>query len=129
MKLLTDGRQITVNAADTLPLVEVDAALVQMVITHLIANALKYSPPGSPIAVGARIGTNSSGTNGAADDKVIIYVADRGPGIAEDEQPRIFEKFYRWQRGEYATSLAPEWGFGDCASHPPRAWRGDMGGQ
>lgn len=44
MKSLTDGRQITDTAADDLPLVWVDAALIQMVITHLIDNALKYSP-------------------------------------------------------------------------------------
>jgi signal transduction histidine kinase len=56
-----------------------------MVIAHLIDNALKYSPAGSAISVGAR----------TAEDKVIICVIDRGPGITEDEQPRIFEKFYR----------------------------------
>ena len=89
MKSLTDGRQITVNAADDLPLVSVDAELIQMVITHLIDNALKYSPPGSPLAIAARA------SEIAAQKKVVVYVADRGPGIAEEEQPRIFEKFYR----------------------------------
>ena len=89
MKSLTDGRQITVTAADDLPLASVDADLIRMVITHLIDNALKYSPPGSPLAIGARVGET------AAHNKVIVYVTDRGPGIAEEEQPRIFEKFYR----------------------------------
>jgi two-component system, OmpR family, sensor histidine kinase KdpD len=89
MQSLTDERKITVTAADDLPLVWVDAELIQMVITHLIDNALKYSPPGSPLAIGARAGEN------AGQNKVIVYVVDHGPGIAEDEQPRIFEKFYR----------------------------------
>jgi two-component system sensor histidine kinase KdpD len=89
MKSLTDGRQITVAAADDLPLVWVDADLIRMVITHLIDNALKYSPPGSPLAVGARA------VQHAGENKVIVYVVDQGPGIAEDERPRIFEKFYR----------------------------------
>jgi len=89
MKSLTDGRQITVSAADDLPQVWVDADLIRMVITHLIDNALKYSPPGSPLAIGARAGENTG------ENKVIVYVVDQGPGIAEDEQPRIFEKFYR----------------------------------
>jgi two-component system sensor histidine kinase KdpD len=89
MKSLTDGRQITVTAADDLPQVWVDAELIQMVITHLIDNALKYSPPGSPLALGARAGEIP------AQNKVIVYVADCGPGIAAEEQPRIFEKFYR----------------------------------
>ena len=85
MKALTDGREIKVSAMDDLPPVWVDAELIQMVIAHLIDNALKYSSSGSPISIGARAGEN----------KVIIYVMDRGPGIAEDEQQRIFEKFYR----------------------------------
>ena len=85
MKALTDGREITVSVTDDLPLVWVDADLIQMVIAHLIDNALKYSSPSSPISIGAR----------ADDNKVIIYVNDRGPGITEDEQLRIFEKFYR----------------------------------
>ena len=89
MKSLTDERHITVTAADDLPLVWVDAELIQMVITHLIDNALKYSPPGSPLAIGARAAEY------AGENKVIVYVVDQGPGIAEDEHPRIFEKFYR----------------------------------
>jgi len=63
----------------------VDADLVQIVITHLLDNALKYSPSSSLIAIDACSG----------DRHVIIRVADRGPGIEEDEQSRIFEKFYR----------------------------------
>jgi two-component system, OmpR family, sensor histidine kinase KdpD len=85
MKALTDGRQIKVSATDDLPLVWVDADLIQMMISHLIENALKYSSPSSPISIGARADGN----------KVIIYVNDRGPGITEGEQSRIFDKFYR----------------------------------
>jgi two-component system sensor histidine kinase KdpD len=89
MKSLTDERQIAVRTAEDLPPVWVDADLIRMVISHLIDNALKYSPPGSPLAIGARAGEI------AGENKVIVYVVDHGPGIAEDEQPRIFEKFYR----------------------------------
>jgi len=85
MKSLTDGREIKVCIADELPLVSVDAELVQMVIAHLIDNALKYSPRGAPISIGARL----------SDGRAVIYVADRGPGITQEEQSRIFDKFYR----------------------------------
>jgi two-component system sensor histidine kinase KdpD len=85
MKSVTDGREIKVSVAQDLPLVWVDAELIQMVINHLIDNALKYSAQGSPIEIGAR----------ADDSTVLIYVKDQGAGIAEDEQSRIFEKFYR----------------------------------
>ena len=85
MKALADGREIEISVTDDLPPVWVDADLVQMVISHLIDNALKYSAPSSPISIRAR----------ADEGKVIIHVIDRGQGIAEDEQSRIFEKFYR----------------------------------
>jgi two-component system, OmpR family, sensor histidine kinase KdpD len=85
MKTLTEGREINVSVADDLPLVRVDAELTQMVIAQLIDNALKYSFPNSPISIRAHV----------AGDKVIISVIDQGRGISEDEQGRIFEKFYR----------------------------------
>jgi len=90
-KPLTAGRNLEVQAADDLPLVLVDAELIQMVITHLIDNAVKYSPPGSPILIGAR----------ASETGVIIHVTDQGPGITEDDQSRIFDKFYRGSKGQH----------------------------
>jgi two-component system sensor histidine kinase KdpD len=85
MKALTDGRQINVSAGAELPPVWVDAELIGMVIAHLIDNALKYSPAGTPISIAAS----------AADSKVIVSVADAGGGIREEDQSRIFDKFYR----------------------------------
>ena len=85
MKSLTDGREIKVCIAEDLPLVSVDAELVQMVIAHLLDNALKYSPPSAPISIGTRL----------TEGNVVIYVMDRGSGIPPEEQSRIFDKFYR----------------------------------
>jgi two-component system sensor histidine kinase KdpD len=85
MKSFTDDREINVSVADNLPPVWVDAELIQMVITHLLDNALKYSRSGSPILICAQ----------HSQDRVVICVADQGPGITEEEQSRIFEKFYR----------------------------------
>ena len=91
MKSLTDGREIKVCVAEELPLVSVDAELVQMVIAHLIDNALKYSPRGTPISIGARM----------SDGHAIIYVADLGAGISAEEQSRIFDKFYRGPKEQH----------------------------
>jgi two-component system, OmpR family, sensor histidine kinase KdpD len=85
MKSFTDGREVTVSVADNLPPVWVDAELIQMVITHLLDNALKYSPSDSPIVISAQ----------HRQDRVVISVANQGPGLTEEEQSRIFEKFYR----------------------------------
>ena len=90
-KSLTDGRDLKLEVADDLPLVFVDAELIQMVIAHLIDNAVKYTPQGSPIVIGAH----------ASEKGVIIHVTDQGPGITQDEQSRIFEKFYRGSRGQH----------------------------
>ena len=91
MKSLTDGRELKVEAAEGLPLVLVDAELIHMVIAHLIDNAVKYTPQGSPIVMGAH----------ASERGVIIHVTDQGPGITRDEQSQIFEKFYRGSRGQH----------------------------
>ncbi|MGA9882382.1 MAG: ATP-binding protein [Candidatus Acidiferrales bacterium] len=85
MKSLMDGREINVSVADDLPPVRVDADLIQMVIAHLLDNALKYSLSGTPVSVAAK----------QQDARVVVSVADRGSGIPEQEQPRIFDKFYR----------------------------------
>jgi len=85
IKALTDGRRIDVSIPDDVPLVRVDVELIQMAIAHLLHNALKYSPRESAISVSAR----------TEEGKVILQVRDNGPGIPEEEQGRIFEKFYR----------------------------------
>jgi two-component system sensor histidine kinase KdpD len=85
MKSLTDERDIRVDVPEDLPPVRVDAELIQVVLTHLLDNSFKYSPRSSPIHIGARLG----------DGKVILYLADKGEGIHEEELEKIFEKFYR----------------------------------
>ena len=85
MKSVLEGREIKVSVPDGLPPVWVDAELIRIVLTHLLDNALKYSPATSPIGIDAY----------SRDNRVILQVTDRGPGIGEEEQLRIFEKFYR----------------------------------
>ena len=80
-----EGRGISVKIPAGLPPVWVDRELMEVALRQLIDNALKYSPHDSPVCVEAE---EDSG-------RVIVSVADRGPGIPEAEQPRIFEKFYR----------------------------------
>jgi two-component system sensor histidine kinase KdpD len=82
-----EGRELKLLANDGLPKVSADQELVSLAVRQLIDNALKYSPPGSPIDVTAAL----------KDDQVIIHVRDRGPGIPDRERERIFDKFYRPQ--------------------------------
>jgi len=85
MKSATDGREVELSLPDDLPSVLVDPELIQLVFRHLIDNALKYSPVGSPIAVGAR-------SDGGF---VALSIRNQGEGIPEWERSRIFDKFYR----------------------------------
>jgi two-component system sensor histidine kinase KdpD len=85
MRSMLDERKVDVIVPDDLPPVRVDSELIQVVLTHLLDNALKYSPPDDPITIGARLG----------EGRVIMYLADKGQGISEPEQAQVFEKFYR----------------------------------
>lgn len=62
-----------------------DAQVLSEAVGNLIANAIAYSPRGSSVGVGVK----------AADGVVEIAVTDRGIGIAEGDQERVFERFYR----------------------------------
>lgn len=76
---------------ERLPEVRVDMDRIAEVLNHLLENAAKYSPEGSPITVSAEV-------HGRV---VEISVADRGPGIDDLEQSLVFEKFYRGRDQRY----------------------------
>jgi K+-sensing histidine kinase KdpD len=82
---LLQGRKVSLHLPTDLPPVELDYLQVDQVLTNLIENAVRYTPPESPIDVSAEL----------SDDEILIKVADRGPGIPEGDYERIFDKFYR----------------------------------
>jgi two-component system, OmpR family, sensor histidine kinase KdpD len=77
--------RIVVDLAPDLPMLELDAVLLEQVLVNLLDNAAKYAPPASTVTLeGRRCG-----------DAVALTVADEGPGLAPGDVARIFEKFYR----------------------------------
>ena len=62
-----------------------DQVRIHQVVANLLSNARSHTPVGTPIHVAVR----------ASDNGVEIAVSDEGPGLSEDDQRRIFERFYR----------------------------------
>ena len=81
---LRDHR-LRVRLPRDLPPVFAEPGQIERVVTNLVENAARYSPPGTPISVEAR----SERSN------VVVWVVDRGPGIPNDRTEQIFEKFVR----------------------------------
>ncbi|HLK69329.1 MAG TPA: ATP-binding protein [Bryobacteraceae bacterium] len=86
-------RRVTVNAAESLPPAEADREFAEQVLKQFVENAVKYSPPGSPVTISANL----------QGGKIVIGVADRGPGIEENERSRIFDKFFRGRQHRFET--------------------------
>jgi len=84
-----DTQRIRIEAADGLPPVSADPNRLERILVNLLSNALKYSPPGSPVTVSLQ----------QQNGEIITSVADRGPGIAPEEIPRLFQRFYRAAAG------------------------------
>jgi two-component system phosphate regulon sensor histidine kinase PhoR len=76
---------IEVAAGPPVPAIPSDRDRVRQVLVNLVENAIKYSPEGGRVEVGAV----------AADKMVRFFVRDEGLGVPEEEQRRIFDKFYR----------------------------------
>jgi two-component system sensor histidine kinase KdpD len=87
------GRPLTMHVPADLPSAEADRDFAAQVVKQFVENALKYSPEGSPLEISAEL----------KGGKIVIGVADRGPGIEENERPRIFDKFYRGRRHRFDT--------------------------
>ncbi len=87
--LLRDHRVVTAVAPD-LPPVDIDFVLGEQALFNLLDNAAKYTPTGTVIDLSAR----------AEADNVVLSVRDEGPGLAAEDLPHVFEKFYRSSEGD-----------------------------
>lgn len=75
---------LRVEQEDDLLMARIDARLILQVLTNLVDNAVKYTPPGSEIAVRTL----------RRDGMVVVEVADTGPGIPDADKEKVFEMFY-----------------------------------
>jgi signal transduction histidine kinase len=91
-----EEKQIALEAqiADDLPTVAVDPQRIEQVLLNLLDNACRYTPPGGKIVLSAY----------REDGAVHVSVRDGGPGIAPEDLPHIFERFYRGDKSHARSS-------------------------
>lgn len=83
-----DGLALALEYPDGLPLTRVDAGLIERALANLLDNALRVTPAGGQVLVRVL----------RAGDGVRLEVSDTGPGVAAEDQPRVFERFYQASR-------------------------------
>jgi signal transduction histidine kinase len=93
---------LKIDLSPTLPLFKSDLSSIKRILTELLNNACKYTPPGEEIGI----------TASAGDQQIQLKIHNTGIEIPSDEQQRVFDKFYRipnldpWQYGGTGIGLA-----------------------
>jgi len=95
-KAHSKGQILKVSVPEGLPEVSCDADMIQRVLINLIGNAVKHTPAGTTIVVGARQ---------VNEKEVLFWVQDNGPGIPREKQEHIFDKYARATTGVHGLGL------------------------
>ena len=109
------AHRVAFHGPHDLPVASGDEELIEQVVRNLVENAAKYSPDGGAITLHAE----------GADDGLIVRVADEGPGIAPEEQAKIFGRFHRASSGTQGMGL----GLYLWPAARGGAWRAHLGGE
>ena len=80
-----NGREVKLDVPESIPLAFVDHTLIEQAVAKLIANAISHASSRSPIEIDSEY----------QEDRLIISVSDRGPGLDPESMEQVFEKFYR----------------------------------
>jgi two-component system phosphate regulon sensor histidine kinase PhoR len=87
--LQNNGFSFSINSENNLPLIDADSEAISEALINLIDNAVKYSSEQKEIII----------NTGRSDGKIFVEVQDKGIGISQENQKRIYEKFFRVSTG------------------------------
>ena len=108
------GLRLLPDVPPDIPPVSLDVTRISQVFANLIGNALKFTESGGSISVRVR----------RVDGRVIVSVSDTGRGVAEDDLPRLFDRFWQASRGDLkrGTGLGLAIAKGIVEAHGGRIW-------
>jgi K+-sensing histidine kinase KdpD len=92
----SSNHKINVDFPENFPVVTGDETRLEQVLSNLVSNAIKYSPQGGEIQI----------TGQVRPAQVILCVSDQGPGVAPEDIPHIFDRFYRSSNAKRTTKGA-----------------------
>ena len=114
------AHRVVVDLSDDLPLVRVDATLIEQALANLLENAARHTPAGTAVMLRAK----------RSDSDLVVSVEDHGPGLPEGDMERVFAKFHRGA-GEGAAG-GVGLGLSICRAivrlHQGRAWAEQLPG-
>jgi two-component system sensor histidine kinase KdpD len=115
------GHTVRTELPRELPLVDIDAVLIERVLGNLLENAAKYTGAGSTVTISARV----ESTN------LLVTVADNGPGLPPGREEAVFEKFTRGQKESAVSGVGL--GLAICRAiieaHDGRIWAESIAAQ
>jgi signal transduction histidine kinase/GAF domain-containing protein len=122
-RFLSPDRVIDMHCTGSLPKVEVDPIRIEQVVGNLIGNALKYSDPGTPVRVEVR----------SVDGELRVTVTNRGPAIAPEDLPKVFDRYYRTAHARSSAKRGMGLGLyiskGVIEAHGGRIWAESQPGE
>ncbi len=117
MEPMLGGRRVEVNVPESLPPTPLDFVLISQVLTNLLDNAVRYSPPGAGISISAEI----------AREQLRVTVFNEGSHIPAAELDKLFDKFYRISTATGGTGLGLAIVRGIIETHGGRIWAENVG--
>jgi two-component system, OmpR family, sensor histidine kinase KdpD len=107
------GRLVRTDVPEHIPLAPFDPVLVEQVLINLLENVIRHTPDGSPIELSV----------GCDFRQILVEVADRGPGVPEGDEERVFEKLYRaTSKGDGGVGLGLTICRAIMSAHSGRIW-------